>query len=66
MNLRTKDHPAANGREPQAGEHGYTLKFPLDDGSDLELECGSETFARFSDMIGRLMIDDATSGNSSV
>lgn len=52
-----KDHPEANGRIPQKGEHGYTLKFPMADGSDLELLCGEETLMRFSDMIGRLLID---------
>ena len=59
MIARTKDHPEANGRTPQPGEQGYTLRFPLEDGSDLIVYCGAETFQHFSDMIGRMMIDDA-------
>ena len=56
---RTKDHPEANGRRAQVGEHGYKLLFPLEDGNDLILECGEETLTRFSDMIGSLLIDIA-------
>ena len=56
--LRTKDHPEANGRTPLAGERGYTLTFPLESGASLILKVGAETFERFSDMIGRMIIDE--------
>lgn len=59
MTLRTVDHPEANGRTPLPGEHGYTLIFPLETGGRLLVLCGDESFARFSDMIGRLLIDNA-------
>lgn len=53
-----KDHPQANGRSPQAGEREFTLTFPLEDGSNLKLRCGQETFDRFAEMIGSMAIDD--------
>lgn len=59
MQLRTKDHPEACGRAPLAGEHGYTLTFPLEDGTNLDVLCGEESLLRFSDMIGRMLIDNA-------
>lgn len=58
ITYRTKDHPEAGGRTPQSGEHAYSLRFPLDNGMDLLVECGEETLSRFSDMIGRLLIDN--------
>ena len=54
----TKDHPEANGRQAQSGEHAYQLLFPLDNGDDLVIHCGDETMTRFSDMIGRMILDD--------
>lgn len=59
-----EDHPEANGRIPQPGEHGYTLTFPLQDGSKLHVLCGKETLDRFSDMIGRMLIDNEASGDT--
>ncbi len=56
--LYVKDHPEANGRTAVKGEHGYTLTFPLQDGTDLLVLCGEETLSRFSDMIGRMLIDN--------
>ncbi len=53
-----KDHPEANGRTAVKGEHGYTLRFPLQDGTELQVLCGEETLTRFSDMIGRMLIDN--------
>lgn len=58
MTVYTKDHPEAGGRKPMAGEHEYKLTFPLQDGTDLHVKCGEETLTRFSDMIGRLLIDN--------
>ena len=60
MQFICKDHPTANGRAPLAGEHGYTLTFPLENGESLDVQCGEETLLRFSDMIGRLLIDNAS------
>jgi hypothetical protein len=53
-----KDHPEANSRTAVKGEHGYTLRFPLQDGTELQVLCGEETLTRFSDMIGRMLIDN--------
>lgn len=47
----TPDHPEANGRKPQSGEHAYNLMFPLADGGELLIHCGDETVTRFSDEI---------------
>lgn len=38
--FRTKDHPEANGREPQAGDQGWTLTFPLEEGGFLFVHTG--------------------------
>lgn len=40
--FRTKDHPEANGRTPQAGEQQWSFWFPLDDGTKLYLSMGKE------------------------
>ncbi len=53
-----KDHPEANGRAAIKGEHGYTLQFPLQDETELQVLCGEETLTRFSDMIWRMLIDN--------
>lgn len=55
IHLRTIDHPEANGRKPQAGDQGYTLIFPLEDGSSLRLTMGRQSYAHFVDFIGRMM-----------
>lgn len=54
-----KDHPEANGRKPQPGEHAYKLQFPLADGNEVFIHCGDETFSRFAEMIGSMALDDA-------
>ena len=56
--FRCKDHPEANGRKPQFGDIAYFVDFPLEDGDTLRVLCGEESFSRFSDMIGRLLIDN--------
>lgn len=40
--FRTKDHPEANGRRPQFGEQAWTLRFPLEDGSELVVAMGAK------------------------
>lgn len=59
MRLYVKDHPEANGRIPKRGEHGYTLKFPLASGDDLEILCGYETLEYFREFLGSMDIDTA-------
>lgn len=59
MRLYVKDHPEANGRMAQRGEHGYTLKFPLASGETLEVMCGEETLNHFRDFLGSMALDDA-------
>lgn len=58
QDFRTKGHPEANGRQPVAGDHAYTFTFPLENGGELRVHGGHEDLERFSDMIGRMMIDD--------
>lgn len=55
----TEGHPEANGRKPRHGEHEYTLIFPLQGGNKLHVHCGDADLLAFSDMIGRLLIDNA-------
>ena len=55
----SKDHPQARGREPNPGEQAYELTFPIDDGTELVIHCGAETFSRFAEMIGSMTLDDA-------
>ncbi len=54
----TKDHPEANKRVPNRGERAYKLTFPLADGSSLEVHCGEETFDKFREFLGSMVIDD--------
>lgn len=49
--LRTNDHPQANGRQGQEGEHAWNLRFPLEDGRYLEVQVGDECFENFERMI---------------
>jgi hypothetical protein len=58
MEFRCKDDPEANSRKPLVGEQRFSLKFPLENGEDLILHCGKETFDRFAEMIGKMMVDD--------
>jgi len=41
------------------GEQAYELTFPIDDGTELVIHCGAETFSRFAEMIGSMTLDDA-------
>ena len=52
-----KDHPEALARVPQKGEHGYTLKFPLADGTELQVLCGEETLNYFREFLGSMDLD---------
>lgn len=54
MELRSKDHPEANGRQPQFGDVAWTLKIPLEDGTTLLLKLGKKS----RDMIFGMMIAD--------
>jgi hypothetical protein len=74
MELRTKDHPEANGRTPQNNEHEWTFNFQLEDGSTLCLKMGDEGLKNLRHIILDQMIDENTdpdynnspgSGNSS-
>lgn len=57
--IYTKDHPEANGRTPQSGEHAYTFTFPLADGASLEVHMGDESISKFRDFLGSMDIDEA-------
>ena len=58
MRLYVKDHPEANGRMVQRGEHGYTLQFPLASGETLEVMCGEETLNYFREFLGSMDLDE--------
>jgi len=53
VRFRTKDHPAANGREPETGETAWTLRFPLENGRELHVELGRIGRDAILDMLGR-------------
>ena len=55
---RCKDDPEANGRIPQKGEQRYSLLFPLENGDDLRIHMGRESFNHFSDFLGQMYVDD--------
>lgn len=56
---RCKDDPERNGRKPIAGEQRFTLSFPLEDGSRLQLHMGREGMNHFENFIANMMIDDS-------
>lgn len=58
LTVYTIDHPEANGRKLEPGEHAYRFLFPLADGSELEIHCGDQTMCRFQEFIGSMIIDD--------
>jgi hypothetical protein len=57
--FRTGDHPAANGREPQVGEVGWTFAFKLEDGAVLHVLAGEEGRRTLASMIFAHLTDDA-------
>lgn len=56
---RTIDHPEALGRIPVAGDCQMSLRFPLEDGTTLVVECGLETYNRFEALIIKYQADRA-------
>lgn len=42
MNLRTRCHPEANGRQPQLGEEAWTVRLPLENGEELVVQMGRQ------------------------
>lgn len=59
LEYKCKDDPEANGRAPQKGERRYTLKFPLDNGIELQVHMGNEGMETFRTFLGQEVIDDA-------
>jgi len=55
--FRTQDHPEANGRLPEAGEHAYTFHFNLEDGRRVKLEIGEKGFQSLSQVIMDMLTD---------
>lgn len=65
--FRTKRDPEASGSTPQRGDRRYTLKFPLDDGTELIVHEGREGMNHFVKMISQMMmIDDDEEGLSGI
>lgn len=54
-----KDHPEANGRKPRSGDVGYTIEFPMEDGSITKIRFGREGFMALSDMVINNLAADA-------
>lgn len=57
--FQTGDHPAANGREPQVGEVGWTFAFKLEDGRVLHVLAGEEGRRTLASLIFAHLADDA-------
>lgn len=57
--LYCDDSPERPGYEPQNGDVGYTLYFPLHDGLTLVLKAGKDTYANFVDILAASATDDA-------
>ena len=58
LELRTEDHPAANGRTPELGEVQWEFKFPLEDGTILRLQMGEKGKQDLRQVILDQMIDE--------
>jgi len=54
-----KDDPGANGRVPLPGEHRWTFKFPLEDGTELWVYVGDVGFKAFEAMLAENRAADA-------
>jgi hypothetical protein len=59
LTYRCKDHPAANGRQPQHGDVQWDFHFTLEDGTILHLLMGKETHDNFRGFLLREELDDA-------
>ena len=64
--FKTKRDPEANGRIPNKGDRRYTLKFPLEDGTELVVHEGREGMNHFVKMISQMMIDDDNDGTPGI
>ncbi len=53
-----EDWPSRRPGGPMAGDHEYTLMFPLMDGTSLEVHCGNETIRKFREFLGSMDLDD--------
>ena len=59
IEYRCKDDPEANGRVPLKGDRRYTLKFPLENGDELQVHMGNEGMETFRMFLGQEVIDDS-------
>lgn len=60
MNYRffTRDHPQANGRQPEPGEVGIRLYFPLEDGGRLDVMIGEEGLRNLINVLAQYQADE--------
>lgn len=58
IEFRDKTDPEANGRKPQPGESRYTVKFPLEDGSELRVYMGREGVSHLRKVIMDQFLDE--------
>jgi hypothetical protein len=59
LNFKCKDDPEANGRIPKIGEQRFTLKFPLENGVELQVHMGREGMNHFETFVAQMMVDDS-------
>lgn len=59
ISLYVEDSPARPGSQPQPGDSDFTLKFPLHDGTRLNLHVGPATFNNFIAMLAAYVVDEA-------
>lgn len=55
--FRTKDHPEAEGRQPNCGDVDYPLTFPLEWGRTLVVRLGQSGFDSLCELIDRMRAD---------
>lgn len=55
---KTIDDPEANDRVPRPGDERFTLKFPLENGDELQVSMGRESLNHFAAFIANLMVDE--------
>jgi len=62
LEYRCMDDPEANNRVPTKGDRRYTLKFPLENGDELQIHMGEAGMEAFRMFLGQEIIDDAAEG----
>lgn len=56
--LRTRFHPMAAGRSPEAGDEIYTIHFLMEDGRPLTIEMGRVGYGAMKDIVFEAWAND--------